>query len=45
MINNPIKEYITITFCIATQMIYTTKIRIPELADYWPEMPNLDIEY
>lgn len=28
----------------AIQMIYAAKIQIPELADYWPEMPDLMIE-
>jgi hypothetical protein len=44
IINNPISDKITITLCIALQMINAAKIQIPELANYWPEMPDLSAE-
>ena len=42
MINNPIEKNVTITLCIAIQMVYAAKVQIPELSDYWPNMPTLE---
>lgn len=41
MSDNPITKHITITLCIAIQLIVAAKTQIPELANYWPEMPEL----
>lgn len=39
IINSPIYKKITMILWIAIQMIYAGKIQIPELENYWPEMP------
>ena len=43
MINNKNEAGFTPIHCFAVQMIYAAKKQIPELNDYWPEMPELII--
>lgn len=41
MINDADKIGLTPVYYFALQMIYAAKKQIPELAEYWPEMPDL----
>lgn len=41
MINHANQSGFTPIHCFAAQMIYAAKKQIPELIDYWPEMPDL----
>lgn len=43
IIDRPIIKHLTITLCIALYMIHAAKIQIPELSDYWPELPKLEV--
>lgn len=40
MVNAADKTGFTPVYCFAVQMIYAAKKQIPELAEYWPEMPD-----
>ncbi len=41
IINGNKETKITPVQCFAVQLIYAAKKQIPELVDYWPEMPEL----
>lgn len=41
IINNADNEGLTPIHYFAAQMVYATKKQVPELNDYWPEMPEL----
>ena len=41
LVNYPDKFNLTPIFYFAIQMVYAAKKQIPELSNYWPEMPNL----
>lgn len=41
MVNNADSTGLTPIHCFAAQMVFAAKKQIPELMNYWPEMPNL----
>ena len=42
LVNQAIEPGLTPICCIAAQMIYAAKKQIPELANYWPEISEID---
>mgnify|MGYP001778218524 CR=1 FL=1 len=43
MINDADRIGLTPVYYFAIQMIYAAKKQVPELAEYWPEMPDLSV--